>query len=245
MQTKGMDQPAPDVYATRLDNFDLLLRFVKKRDIAKKMEGGQNYLSQVHSKKRRKGLKPMGKETARSIERAVRELGLSWVHDGWMDFPHSLIDVGEKTPVSVRRPPSKPVRVITWRQAGGFEGMTTLDGYGDGGGELADAPSSAGVGTFALRVRGDSMENPTGMPSYPAGTTIIVDPTRKPRHGSGVIVKLADAPEAVFKIYEKYDGKTHLKPLNPRYGNVAPMPEGARIVGVVILMLFEPEDRPD
>ena len=119
--------------------------------------------------------------------------------------------------------------------------MMTLDGPGDSGAEFADAPASAGAGTFALRVRGDAMVNPAGMPSFPADCIIIVDPTRtKPPLGWPVIVKLPDAPEAVFKILDSYDGKRILKPLNPRYP-IEPWPEGARVVGAVISMRYDME----
>lgn len=248
VHNKIVDHPIPDIYAIRLANLDLLLAELKllpaspgKVDIATKMGKGQNYLSQVHSKNKEAQLKPIGPNLARNIERAVRELGLGWVHDNWMDTLHSPINIGEHAPAGIHRPPSKPARVIDWEQVGGIEGMMTLDGPGSSADEFVDAPSSAGVGTFALRVRGDSMANPAGMPSYPAGCVIIVDPTKEAKPGSAVIVKLADTPEAVFKVLELYDGRRHLKPLNPRYP-IAPMPEDARIVGVVILMHYVPPE---
>jgi hypothetical protein len=69
-------------------------------------------------------------------------------------------------------------------------------------------------------------------PSH-TGKRALMDPDRKPEPGYPVIVKLANAPEAVFKMLELYDGKLHLKPLNPIY-RTAPMPDDARIVGVVV-----------
>lgn len=100
--------------------------------------------------------------------------------------------------------------------------------------EFAHAPASAGKGSFALRIRCDSMVDPAGgTMSFSPGDIIIVDPNREAMPGYPVIVKLADAPEAVFKMLEVYDGKRYLKPLNPIYPT-APMPADARIVGVVI-----------
>lgn len=241
MHNQTMDLPIPDIYAIRLANLGLLVKRVKKVRIAEKMGKGQNYLSQVHSKNKDAQLQPIGTDLARNIERAVRELGLSDVHDNWMDIPHSLIDIGDFAPAGMQRPPSKPAKVIAWEQVGGIEGMMSLDGPGVGADEFVDAPSTAGAGTFALRVRGDSMTSPAGMPSYPADCVIIVDPTKKPKSGSPVIVKLAGTPDAVFKILELYDGKPYLKPLNPRYP-IVPMAEDARIVGVVILMHYTPPE---
>lgn len=111
----------------------------------------------------------------------------------------------------------------------------------DSGGENAAvvyAAASAGDGAFALRVRGDSMVNIAGGPSFPAESIIVVDPTIEAMPGYPVVVKLKDALEAVFKIYE-FDGKDYfLKPLNPRYP-IAPMPADASIIGVVISVQSE------
>lgn len=116
--------------------------------------------------------------------------------------------------------------------------MMTLDGVGSDDGELVNAPSSAGSGAYALKVRGDSMVNAAGGLSFPAESIIVVDPTVDPKPGYPVVVKLKDAAEAVFKIYE-FDGQQYfLKPLNPRYP-IAPMPVDARILGVVISVQFE------
>lgn len=249
MHNKTMDHPIPDIYAIRLANLEIILAELKKLtpprgkvDIAAKMGKGQNYLSQVHSRNKDAELQPIGPNLARNIEPAVRELGLDWVLDKWMDVPHPPNDIGGLGPTPIRTPASKPAKVIEWDQAGGIEGMMILDESAGSGDEFVDAPATAGIGTFALRVRGDSMASPAGMPSYPAGCVIIVDPTKEPKSGSAVIVKLADTPEAVFKILELYDGKRHLKPLNPRYGGVVPMPVDARIVGVVVLMHYTPPD---
>lgn len=247
---KTMDEEIPDIYAIRLANLEIILAELKKLvpprgkvHIAKKMGKGQNYLSQVHSSNKEADLQPIGPNLARNIEPAVRELGLDWVQAKWMDVRHPPIDIGELAPAQIRTPASKPAKLIEWDQAaGGIDGMMILDGSGSGEGEFVDAPATAGIGTFALRVRGDSMVSPAGMPSYPADCVIIVDPVKEPKSGSAVIVKLADTPEAVFKILELYDGKRHIKPLNPRYGGVVPMPADARIVGVVIKMHYTPPD---
>jgi SOS-response transcriptional repressor LexA len=103
----------------------------------------------------------------------------------------------------------------------------------------AEAPSvyapdaSIGDGVFALRVRGDSMVDNAGSPSFPDGCIIVVDPTVKAMPGDHVVVRLPAVEEAVFKKLELFDGQLHLKPLNSRYP-IAPMPLDARIVGVVV-----------
>lgn len=232
-----MDQESPDVYVFRLTNLKTILAALKrggKKRLSEKMGGGQNYLSQVESKSNREGLQNIGYDLARSIETAAKELGLEWVHKGWMDILH--VD-GEQSPARVAALPANPVRVVTWMQAGGIESM---DGADIDDAKTVNAPYWAGKGTFALEVRGDSMTNPLGMPSFPAGTIIIVDPGRKPKDGSAIIIKLPDVEEPVFKVLEFYDGKKQLKPLNPRY-DIKPYPDGARVVGVVISMYYELE----
>jgi SOS-response transcriptional repressor LexA len=75
--------------------------------------------------------------------------------------------------------------------------------------------------TYALRVRGDSMTNPAGDPSFPDGAIIVIEPDAidEPAKmiGSFVIVKRASDEEATFKQMVKDAGRYYLKPLNPRY----------------------------
>lgn len=108
--------------------------------------------------------------------------------------------------------------------------IKNLDGH--------NAPHWAGRGTFALQVRGDSMVNPAGMPSFPAGCIIIVDPTREAEDGDAVIAKFAGADEPVFKMLQMYEGEKYLKPLNSHSAPEA-WPDDARLVGVVISMTYD------
>lgn len=122
---------------------------------------------------------------------------------------------------------------ISWVQAG--EAMRVVDNYQPGFSEQM-VPVTVPVRrhTFCLRVRGDSMVDPSGAgPSFPEGTKIIVEPDREPGHRSFVVVKSADEEEATFKqlIIEGQD--MYLKPLNPAY-KTKPFPPEGRIAGVVI-----------
>lgn len=80
--------------------------------------------------------------------------------------------------------------------------------------------------TYALRVKGDSME-----PTFPAGHHIVVEPERDPKSGDFVIAQNGD-DEATFKQLIKDGGDWYLKPLNPRYP-VKPL-GSARVIGVVV-----------
>lgn len=108
------------------------------------------------------------------------------------------------------------VPLISWVQAGQWCNISNP--YPVGVGEKMIA-TTANVGPqgFALRVRGDSMTNPNGSPSFPEGSLIIVDPSRIAENGSYVIARLDDSDEATFKQLVIDGGHRYLKPLNPRY----------------------------
>jgi len=86
---------------------------------------------------------------------------------------------------------------------------------------------------FALRVVGDSMTNPSGAPSFPAGTILYVNPMREPVVGNFVVVRHNSDSEFTFKRLAKDAGKLYLEPLNTRYPLI-PMPSDAYICGVVV-----------
>ena len=95
-----------------------------------------------------------------------------------------------------------------------------------------------GPHAFALRVRGDSMENPRGRPSYPAGCIIIVDPAVTAKPGDRVIARLENTKEVTFKQYEEDAGRKYLKPLNPQYPTLE-ITEGATFCGVVVQTIID------
>lgn len=84
--------------------------------------------------------------------------------------------------------------------------------------------------THALMVPGDSMMNPAGWPSFPAGSTIVVEPEMAP--GPGDFIICCSGGDAIFAQLERHAHKLLLKPLNPRYPMIE-MADGDLIVGVV------------
>jgi SOS-response transcriptional repressor LexA len=93
------------------------------------------------------------------------------------------------------------------------------------------ATRRVGGRAYALRVVGDSME-----PKFPDGVNIIVDPDVRPVHGSFVVAHLADTDQITFKQLV-VDGRSYLKPLNPRYP-VMEVDDGVTICGVVRQMIM-------
>lgn len=116
------------------------------------------------------------------------------------------------------------VPLISWVQAGDWSEATDLMQPG-----VAEDWIETGVKvlahTFALRVRGDSME-----PEFVDGTILVVEPELEANPGDYVIAKNGDG-EATFKQLIRDGGDFYLKPLNDRYP-IKPL-GNARIIGVV------------
>lgn len=112
------------------------------------------------------------------------------------------------------------VPIISWVQAGSWSSAVDNFHPGDAD-EWAETTVPIHQHTYALRVRGDSMTNPAGEPSFPDGQVIVVEPdaidSPEKLVGSFVIVKRAAEDEATFKQLVKDAGRFFLKPLNPRY----------------------------
>lgn len=74
---------------------------------------------------------------------------------------------------------------------------------------------------FALRINGQSMENPTGRQHIPDGCIVVFNADRRtPDNGDLVLAKVAGADEITFKKFVRDAGKVWLEPLNPRYPNI-------------------------
>ncbi len=115
------------------------------------------------------------------------------------------------------------VPLISWVQAGDWQ--TVIDNLVPGQGERISTyrPQQH---TYALRVRGDSME-----PKFPDGCVIIVEPDAPAEPGSYIIVR-QNGDEATFKQLMHDGGRRYLKPLNPRYPILELLPD-AVFCGVV------------
>jgi SOS-response transcriptional repressor LexA len=127
------------------------------------------------------------------------------------------------------------VPIISWVQAGTF--ATVVDNFQPGqADEWAETTVPIHQHTYALRVRGDSMTNPNGEPTFPDGQVIIVEPdaidTPDKLVGSLVIVRRAGDDEATFKKLVKDGGRFYLRPLNPQYPMLE-LQEGDVFCGVV------------
>jgi SOS-response transcriptional repressor LexA len=97
-------------------------------------------------------------------------------------------------------------------------------------------PFDHGPAAFILEIAGESNFDPTGPKSYAPGDFIVVDPSRQAINRSMVVVRIDEEERAQLKqLLTDESGMRLLRPLNPHWpGDPAPLPSGARIIGVVI-----------
>jgi len=106
------------------------------------------------------------------------------------------------------------VPLISWVQAGHWSEV--IDNLAPGEAEEW-LPRMANLGprAYALRVRGISMQNPLGKPSYDDGDIIYVDPDWHYNHLDRVVVRLNGDMEATFKQLIIEGEQMFLRALNP------------------------------
>lgn len=136
---------------------------------------------------------------------------------------------GPKEPHDNEPGPSIRARVplISWTTAGRWGEVQDPFSPGDAE-EWISTTATVGPSSFALRIRGDSME-----PKIPDGAIVIIDPAAPYSHGKIVLAKRTQDQEATLKQLW-YDGAVpKLRPLNGRYP-ILEMPEDTRILGVAV-----------
>ncbi|MCX8018503.1 MAG: hypothetical protein N2690_11480 [Rhodocyclaceae bacterium] len=166
-----------------------------------------------------KGTKGIGEAFARDIE---QRLGL----------PHLWLDCLPNTEAGPDVAGLVPL--ISWVQAGHWAEVVDHFAPGDAQ-EWLPCPVKHSPKTFVLRVRGESMYNPHGRPSFQDGDLIFVDPERPAVHGSLVVVRLDESKEATFKKLIVEGENRYLKALNPAWPEpIVRLDQDATICGVVI-----------
>lgn len=133
---------------------------------------------------------------------------------------------GETYSISTRRVP-----LISSVQAGQW--MEAIDNFPPGAAdEWRETTAKVSRTSFALKVEGKSMQNPSGTPSIPHGSIVIVDPEIEATNGKIVVAKLSSANEVTIKRLVIDGTETYLEPLNPDYKPIM-IDSDCTIVGVV------------
>ena len=220
-----MVQKTTELDAIRLANLERLIEEVGTAStVAQRCGTSSAYISQL-----RRGVDGSG-NPVRIGERIARkfETGLN-KHPGWLDTLHNEEALDSSRPSTQLSDSLQPVYcpVVSWIQAGAF--TRSPDALVDPEISLP-CPKPCSQHTFALRVRGVSME-----PKFQEGDLIFVDPKAPPTNGRFVVVVLSSSEEATFKQYVQEGGKTYLKALNPDWPDpIIELNEDAYICGVAI-----------
>lgn len=166
----------------------------------------------------------MGDDLARRLEQHMHKPA------GWMDTLHvAEVQASYGSNVAAAPQARGAVPVISWVQAGREMPSAMWEPEPDTHVLVA---RKYGPGTYALRVRGDSMVDPATGQGFPDGCYIVVNPDGEVRHESYVIVRFGNTDEATFKQLI-FDGPRRLlRPVNPRYP-ITEINGDAEIVGVV------------
>lgn len=182
-----------------------------------------SYLSRLLSDPEKNGHKRIGEDTRDLVE---QKCGLQ---RGWLDVLHdnnvALVGIARNT---------GDVPLISWVRAGQWSDVADPYAVGDAE-EWKACPVRHGDRSYALKVKGFSMSNPGGKPSFEEGDIIFVDPDREPAHRSLVIVRLDDQNEATFKRLIIDGESKFLEALNPSWPDrIIKVNGNATFCGVVI-----------
>ncbi|MFV8873608.1 LexA family transcriptional regulator [Serratia fonticola] len=129
------------------------------------------------------------------------------------------------------------IPLLSWVQAGMFTESEYQKLLSDAD-TWIDSHVKSSRSSFALKVRGDSMLNPNGLPSIPEGAIIIVDPELQVEHGKIVVARIDGTSEVTVKKYVVDGPRKYLVPLNPRFENML-INGNCIIIGVVCGVQYE------
>jgi SOS-response transcriptional repressor LexA len=162
----------------------------------------------------------------------------SFAESGDKDFLNSYSDIKKSEdllPIK-KIPLNNSVPLISWVQAGSWAEANTIcdtERFDD----WIDIAIETGSDAFALKVVGNSMLNPTGSPSIPEDSIIIVDPETEAENGKIVVAMLKSTSEATLKKLVIDGPNKYLMPLNPDYKPIS-INGDCLIIGVVRQVIY-------
>jgi SOS-response transcriptional repressors (RecA-mediated autopeptidases) len=120
---------------------------------------------------------------------------------------------------------------VNWVQAGNW--TSVCESAHPSEAPMHPCPVKSSAGTFALRVKGESMR-----PRFEENDLIFVDPALvQAEHGKFVVAMMEGSDEATFKQLQIIDGQKMLKALNPDYPpdmRYVKINGNCRLVGTVV-----------
>lgn len=211
-----MKRSAKEIIAQKLDELMSESRDLSSQQkLAKRVGIGQTTIGRI-----RRGEVSATVENLKDIADAFGvAMGYLFGETDKNGMPYGITHLGEFDAV----PGLATVPLISWVQAGHWKEAFA---QADGEEEQITTTYRKRKYTYALRVRGDSME-----PKFPQGAILIVEPEETPESGAYVIVR-QNGGEATFKQLMVDGDVKLLKPLNPRYP-IMQMNDDAEFCGVV------------
>lgn len=150
---------------------------------------------------------------------------VQWLIDGRGPMTPEASNVSQANPARGTVPVISSVRAGTWGEIN--------DHVPDGDETFSVREAKVGPNAFALRVDGDSMTW-DGLPNFPEGAMLIVDPDRAPKAGDYVIAKNTDKQAALFKKLVTDGYAWQLKSLNRDFKPINIEDPCIEVIGVVV-----------
>lgn len=241
MQHYSSRKPLMDISEIRRINLATILRdhyHNNQAELARKIGVSPNNISRYFSDSADYG-RSISDKAARDVEAAT---GLSY---GWMDSSLNVLGqsfsslvggacVNDIAPVVyVAEGSENAVPLMNWDLVPHLESLSAEELRESVSGWVR-SPTSLPPGSYALQLRGDSMQtDDEGSPSYDPGSLIFVKAAAVVKSGDFVIVAPSGSGDAVFKQLLVFEGEQYLFSLNSRYPAIA-APAEMRIIGIVV-----------
>ena len=196
----------------------------------------KNVLDFIQSEQREKGITPSTREIQKHFRFASQTSVMQYItaleRKGFIDR-HARKARALITPVQKVRIADVP---IYGQVPAGMSSLTEQTIEGHVSLDTRSANVSKNRGTFALRVRGDSM-----IGAHIVDGDIVILEASKDVHNGDIVAALIDG-ETTLKRYVVEHGRPYLKAENPRYPNLIPARE-LKIQGVMVSLIRKQERR--
>src|SRR5205809_7673564 len=193
-------------------------------------ERQKNILDFIQSEQREKGITPSTREIQRHFRFASQTSVMQYIaaleRKGFLDR-HARKARALITPVQKVRITDIP---IYGQIPAGMSALTEQTIEGHVSLDARSANTQKNRGTFALRVRGDSM-----IGAHIVDGDIVILEDTKEVHAGDIVAALIDG-ETTLKRYVVERGRSYLKAENPRYPDLRPAQE-LRVQGVVVSLI--------